>query len=141
MRSFTEGSFTVEIALIFPGILLLLVALIETGLWYRIRIRTDASLQEALMLVETARSRGYTLEEAVFLADGRLDESLEDTGDFSRSWEVRDSYLKESVDLNIWGTYGSILPLSYRESQRLLHPDPRRFRDRVDLICEKLNVK
>ncbi|MBQ1368404.1 MAG: pilus assembly protein, partial [Firmicutes bacterium] len=36
-----EGSFTVEMALIFPTILLLIVAVVEIGMLYRIRIMTD----------------------------------------------------------------------------------------------------
>ena len=136
-----EGSFTVEMALIFPAILLLIVAVMEIGMWYRIRIMTDTGIQEALMLIETARSRGYSLEEAVMFADEWIEEGLDGIGDYSRYWDIRDSFLKESVTLTVQGSYGNILPLFYEERQQFCHPDPRRFRDRVDLICEKLKAK
>lgn len=128
-------------ALIFPAILLLIVAVMEIGMWYRIRIMTDTGIQEALMLIETARSRGYSPEEAVMIADGWVEEGMDGIGEYSRYWDIRDSYLKESVSLTVQGSYGTILPLFYQESQQFCHPDPRRFRDRVDLICEKLKTK
>ena len=128
-------------ALIFPAILILIVALMEIGFWYRIRILTDTGIQEALRLTQTLQNQGTAVEEAVLLADQELEAALEEIGDFSRDWEIQNSYLKESVSLSVWGNYGSVLPLSYQESQRLSHPDPRRFRDRVDLICEKINAK
>ena len=137
----TEGSFTVEMALIFPSVLILLVCVIEIGLWYRVRIVTDTGIQETLLLVESFRSQGHPLEEATILADGWLEDLMGEIGDFSHDWEIQDSYLKEAAVLRIWGSYGSILPLSYQDSQRICHPDPRRFRDRVDLICEKLSEK
>ena len=136
-----EGSFTVEMALIFPAILLLIVMVMEIGMWYRIRIMTDAGIQEALMLIETARNRGYSPEEAVIFADGWIEEGMDGIGEYSRYWDIRDSYLKESVSLTVQGSYGTILPLFYQERQQFYHPDPRRFRDRVDLICEKLKAK
>ena len=140
MRAGADGSFTIEMALIFPGILVLLVLLIETGLWYRIRILADAGIQETLMICETARNKGYSLEEAAMLADGWLEEMSGIAGNADHYWQVRESYLHEEVTLSLWGSSGSLFFLGYAETQKMTHPDPRRFKDRVDLICEKLNV-
>ena len=64
-----EGSFTIEMAAIFPVILLMIFLLLQIGLSYSFRIMAHASATEALEVYGKARSTSLSAEEAEALAD------------------------------------------------------------------------
>lgn len=129
--------------MIFPILLLLIFCLVEIGLWYSVRTRVIAAGEEALVLYTHLREKGLSRGEAEGLSDDYLAEELADlTGEeVFWTWEAKDGFLREETVLRIEGSYRMVISLSYRIAEIKEGMDARRFKDRVDYLCEQMEKR
>lgn len=132
------GSFTTELAAFFPVVIILILALMQMGMWFARRALVTAVSEEAVCLCGWGREKLLSQEEACALADEYLRSALSslDTDDVSWYWEWDSGILKETMTLKVEGRYGLILSLSYGLKMEKDCMNRQRFRNRVDAICE-----
>jgi Flp pilus assembly protein TadG len=65
-----RGALSLELAIVFPLVLVTIFAAIEAGLWYHAR---NVALSAAQRGVETARVQGATLDQGLAVTSGFLD--------------------------------------------------------------------
>ena len=102
------GSFTTELAAFFPVVIILILALMQMGMWFARRALVTAVSEEALCLYGRGREKLLSQEEACALADEYLRSALSslDTDDVSWYWDWGSGILKETMTLKVEGRYG-----------------------------------
>lgn len=134
-----RGSFTVEMAILFPLVFLILMALMQLGLYFSYRIYAKAALQQSLLICTDQREQGREPESAAALAEQHLAERLEQLPVRVEAAEVtaQAGWLKEEYIAGIRAESFFLIPLSWQEQQTREWRNPVLFRNRVDFIWEK----
>ena len=134
-----RGSFTVELSLIFPVILMILVVIMQVGLYFTYRIYTLCAVNQSLSVYSRARQEKKTSEEAVQMAEGYLEDALgllpievqelrcvADTG-----------WLTEECSVGVTARYSFLFDMSWSAVEKNCVTNPVIFRNRLDFMWEK----
>ncbi len=134
-----KGSFTVELSIIFPIIFLILIVLMQCGLYFSYRIFVRNAMNQSLLVCIQARNDGMMPEEAVECAAGYLDEEL---GNLpiqitELQWDSSIGWLKEEYRVKLSARYSYLFSLPWSAVQVSKRVNPVEFRNRLDFIWEK----
>ncbi len=134
-----KGSFTVELSIIFPIIFVILVVLMQYGLYFSYRIFTWNAMNQSLMVCNQARNKGMQPEEAIECAAGYLDEELSKLPIQidALNWERSTGWLKEEYVVKVSARYSFMVSMSWSAVQISKRINPVEFRNRLDFIWEK----
>ena len=134
-----KGSFTVELSIIFPVIFIILVVLVQCGLFFSYRIYALNAINQSLMICSQARSEGMTPEEAVQCAGEYLHEELDRLPIRIEEiqWEQSVGWLKEEYAVGVSARYSFVISISWSAFQKSNVINPVVFRNRLDFIWEK----
>ena len=134
-----KGSFTVELSLIFPVILMILIVFIQMGLYFTYRVYTLCAINQSLTVYSRARQEKKTAEEASELAKGYLYDVLNllpiDIQDVQ--CESNAGWLKEECVMGVKAGYSYIFDMSWSSVGKCDATNPVSFRNRLDFIWEK----
>lgn len=126
-------------AVIFPLVFLSVVLLMQLCLWLSLRVRTKAVCEQAMSVFAWQRQQGKNQEEACQAAEEYLEMALSsDHQSFSWSWKLDSGFLQETDALYVTAEYSFLIPMSYQTVQKKQILDPVTFRNRADLLYEKL---
>lgn len=134
-----KGSFTVELSLLFPLIFVILLALMQCGLYFTYRIYTVNAMEQSLMVCEEERKGGKTPEEAAASGEEYLYGQLERLPIELTAAEYTQStgWLKEEYEVKISAKYTFIISLSWSAVRKEKVINPVQLRNRLDFIWEK----
>lgn len=134
-----KGSLTVELSLLFPIIFLVLIILMQCGLYFSYRIYTQCRVQQSLMLCAEQRKQGANPDAAVGNAKQYLEEALKGLpveAEFI-DWNQTNRWMKEEYEVTLQARYSFIISLSWTVKQKKVWINPVNLRNRVDFIWEK----
>ena len=128
-------------ALLFPSILLLIMLLAFSGIWYSHRVLVQSAAEEAMTLYALGAAQNepaarLAAEEYLALELSALEED-----NLRWWWEEGGSWLRPSAALSLEGSYSQLVTLPYHVRLTRQRTDARRFRDRTDLLLEKLKTQ
>lgn len=134
-----KGSFTVELALIFPIILMLLVVFMQFGLYFMYRIYTLNTVDQSLAICNRARQEKKTTEEARQLAEEYARGTLENLPiEITKlQCEVSSEWFQEEYTMVVEAGYSFVLELNWTAVGKSCVMNPVEFRNRIDFVWEK----
>ena len=134
-----KGSFSVELSLILPVILMILVVLMQVGLYFTYRIYTVCVVNQSLAVYNRARQEKNTMQEAVQLAEEYLCDTLDILPiEIQDSWcEVEGGWLEENCAIGVKVNYSFMLNMTWSSVGKNCVTNPVSFRNRLDFIWEK----
>ena len=134
-----KGSLTVELAIIFPIIFLILVVLMQCGLYFSYRLFTWNAMNQSMLVCMQARNDGEPPETAVGYAEKYLEEELAKLPIqvTELDWQSSSGWLEEEYGVKISARYSLIFSLSWSAGQTSKRVNPVEFRNRLDFIWEK----
>lgn len=137
-----KGSLSVELSLLFPIVFLILIILMQCGLYFCYRIYTQCKVQESLILCEEQRKHGLDLNPAMEKAKKYLEESLQGLAIETEfiNWNQTSSWMKEEYEVTLQMRYSFVITLSWNVKQKKRWLNPVGFRNRVDFLWEKRQV-
>lgn len=134
-----KGSLTVELSLLFPIVFLVLIILMQCGLYFSYRIYTQCRVQQSLMLCVEQRKQGADPDAAVGNAKQYLEEALKGLPVEAEliDWNQTNRWMKEEYEVTLQVRYSFIISLSWTVKQKKVWINPVNLRNRVDFIWEK----
>lgn len=134
-----KGSFTVELAILFPVMWLLLMVLLQFGLYFTYRIYIDDVLKRSMMICIEQRNQGAQPEEAMNRADAYLQQQLEPLPVQTETdgWQLTDGWLSEKYEVGLFAEYRMFASFHWTAQQKGDWRNPVLFRNRIDYLWEK----
>ncbi len=134
-----KGSFTVELSIIFPVIFLILIVLMQCGLYFSYRIFTWNAMHQSLLVCIQTRNEGILPEDAMECAAEYLAAELENVPIqiTELEWDSSIGWLKEEYSVKVSAQYSFILSLPWSSVQVSKRVNSAEFRNRLDFIWEK----
>ena len=134
-----KGSFTVELSLVLPVILMILVALMQMGLYFTYRIYTVCVVNQSLSVYSRARQEKNTMQGAALLAEEYLYDTLSilpvEIQDF---WcEAEGGWLEEDCTVGVTVQFSFMFDMKWSSVGKNCVTNPVSFRNRLDFIWEK----
>ena len=136
-----KGSFTVELSILFPGLLIVLIFFMQIGMYFVYRIYTISAVDQGLVICNRARQEKKTTEETVQLVETYLYDTLVQLPiDITElKCEVVSGWFAEEYSIRVTAGYSFILKLSWNSVGKCSVMNPVEFRNRVDFVWEKGN--
>ena len=134
-----KGSFTVELSLIFPVMLMILVVLMQMGLYFTYRIYTLCMVNQSLSVYSRARQEKKTVKEAEQMAEEYLYDTLCLLPiEIQEYWcEGEAGWLEEECTVGVMAKYSFLFDLTWSNVGKNCVTNPVSFRNRLDFVWEK----
>lgn len=134
-----RASLTVEMVMLFPVVFLLLMMLIQTGLYVFCSIYETMLAERAVMVVRHALDEGKNSGEASALARTYLEDHTLNGAGITTSWTLtaEEGFFSDVYQADMSGTLDLLLPMKLSASAQTRYLPPSLFKARVDLIYEK----
>lgn len=134
-----KGSFTVELSLVFPVILLILVIFMQFGLYFMYRVYTLNAVNQSLSICSRSRQEKKTAEEAAQSAEAYLLDALAQLPIeiIELQCETTMGWFKEEYTVKVTAEYSFIFKFSWTAVEKSCVMNPVQFRNRCDFIWEK----
>lgn len=134
-----KGSFTVELSIIFPFIFLILMVLLQFGLYFTYQIYASCIMQQSLMICESRRQQGAEPKAALGEAEAYVSQKMEEVPVqvLNLKMNQQKEWIEEVYQVELEAEYNLIIPLTWRSIQKKSRMDPVTFRNRIDWVWEK----
>lgn len=134
-----KGSFTVELSLVFPVILMILIVFMQLGLYFTYRIYTLCTINQSLTVCSRARQERKTMDEAAQLGEEYLYDTLSFLPiEIQETWcETDTGWLKEEYTIGVTARYSFLFDMSWSAVEKSCVMNPVSFRNQLDFIWEK----
>ena len=134
-----KGSFTVEIALIFPVVFLIVLTLLQCGLFFTYHVYSRCLAEQSVMLCIDQRKEGVEAEEAVQVAQAYLGEKLRRLPLQVETCSVvqENSFLQETYTATMEAKARMLISFTCQWTVKQTWMEPVLFRNRVDYLWEK----
>lgn len=134
-----RGSFTTELALIFPVIFLVIIVMLQSGLFFAYRIYTFDVLQRGMLICENARNEGEEAENAMAAGKQYTEVQLQKIPIriVDIRWDYECGWLEEEYTAAVQAEYSFLLSLPWQAQLKMEWSNPVQFRNRIDYIWEK----
>ena len=134
-----KGSFTVEMAVVFPVIFLVLFLFMQFGLYFTYRVYTLNVMNQSLAICSRARQEMKPKEEARQLAERYLQECLRliPIEMETVQLDVQDGWVQEEYTARVSAQYSFLFDMTWSAVEKSCVMNPVIFRNRLDLVWEK----